>query len=234
MFCDAYHKSLTEAAVAGGELTPALQQHLSVCESCCNAFAEEQSLFAAMDAALLATANAEVPATLIPRVHVALNNEAIPQSRNVNFLWGFAGATVTAVVVLALLYFPFKRPTTRTTIPVKTSPATTAKSSPDDPALNPVRGSGVSSVQHKQSVVLVASHGSTPELPEVIVPPEEGTALLRYEEFIRRKQVGVALMATAKSLDLPQGIEPLQIGEIELVDLSIPALSKWESDDDTK
>jgi hypothetical protein len=233
MFCDAYSKSLTEAAAAGRELTPALQQHLSVCESCCNAFAEEQSLFAAIDAGLHAAANAEVPATLIPRVHVALNSEAVPQSREFKFLWGFTGAAVTAAVVLGLSYFEFKRPVTQTR-PVTASPVTMVKSLPDQPVLNPVLKSGVSPVQHKQPAILVASRGSSPEFPEVLVPPDEGAALLHYEEFLRRKPATGILMAGVKSIDLPRAIEPLKIGEIELVNLSIPVLSKWESDDDTK
>jgi hypothetical protein len=41
-------------------------------------------------------------------------------------------------------------------------------------------------------------------------------------------------LATAKSLDLPQGIEPLQIKEIELAALNISALSKWDSEDEAK
>ena len=102
MFCNAYNKSLTEAAAVGKELAPALQKHLSECEFCRNAFAEEKSLFAAIDSVLHTAANTEVPATLIPRVHVALNNEPVPQSRGFNFLWGFGGAAVTAAIVLGL------------------------------------------------------------------------------------------------------------------------------------
>ena len=232
MFCDAYNKPLTEAVASGEELMPALRQHLSVCEFCRNAFAEERFLFGAIDANLRAAANAEVPATLIPRVHVALNSEAISRSRNLNFLWGFGGAAVTAAVVLGLLYFPSKRPTTRTTS-VETSPAPVVESLPDDLALNPVRESGVFPMQHKQPVVLVASRRSKREFPEVLVPPDEGAALARYEEILRRRQ-GVVLIASAKSIDVRREIEPLQIAEIEFLDLKIPALSKWESEGDTK
>jgi len=232
MFCDAYNKSLTEAAVAGKELTPALQKHLSECEFCRNAFAEEKSLFAAIDSVLYTAANTEVPATLIPRVHVALNNERGPQSRGFNFLWGIGGAAVTAVVVLSLLYFPFKHQSTP--VGPSPSPVATAKNSPDEPALNPAHGSGVSSLHPVIPKVVVVNSMSQQRLPEVLVPPDEGAALVRYEEILRRRQAGAVLMATAKALDLPQGIEPLQIKEIELAALNIPALSKWDSEDEAK
>ena len=75
---------------------------------------------------------------------------------------------------------------------------------------------------------------SLKEAPEVLVSQDEGAALLRYEELLRKKQTGATLLATAGSFDLPHGIEPLQIKEMELVTLNIPALSKWDSEDGTK
>jgi hypothetical protein len=228
MFCDAYNKSLMDAAAAGTELTPALQQHLSACESCRNAFAEEQSFFAAIDSGLRVAANAEVPATLIPRVHVAINNETVSQSGGFNFLWGFAGATVTAAVILGLLYFPTKRESAPIAVSGPTFPARVVQD------LNRARDSGVSSLRHAKADAPAEKHISRREFPEVLAPAEEGAALLRYEEFLRKRQAGGALMATAKSLDLPQGIEPLQIKAMEVGALNIPALSKWVFEGDAK
>jgi hypothetical protein len=234
MFCNAYNKSLIDAAAAGGELTPALREHLASCEFCRNAFAQEQSLFAAIDSSLWTAANAEVPATLIPRVHVALNSETISQGRSFNLLWSLAGAAVTAAVVLGLLYFPFRRESTPTAVSGPTSAAKVVQDSPDQLGLNPVRDSGVSSLHHAKAEAPAAISISRGESPEVLVPLEEGAALLRYEEFLRRRQAGGVFMATAKSLDLPQGIEPLQIKAMEMGALNIPALSKWDSEGDTK
>jgi len=231
MFCEAYDQSLRDAAASGEALSATLQQHIVSCDACRAAFAEEQTLFAAIDSVLHA-ANSEVPSTLIPRVRVAINNEPAPQGRSYSFIaWSSASLLLTAAIVLAVLYLPSShRPTL--VVPSRPFPIVAAKNS-QDRALNPAPPSGVSAVQQKKPVILVTNRGLKPVTPEVLVPPDEGAALARYEEFLRRKQA-VVLIASAKSIDLRPGIEPLQIAEIEFVDLKIPALSKWESEDDTK
>ena len=232
MFCETYNKSLTYAA-ASGELSLAQREHLASCEPCRITFAEEQSLFAAIDSGLSITANSEIPATLIPRVRVALNNdEPAPQSRSFSFLvWGLASAVVTAGAVFGLIRLSSKPAPVEPSRPARVA---VVQNSPERTSLNPARTGGVSPLQHVKSVALAASNSSTREFPEVIVPPDEGAALLRYEEFRRKNQGDVVLVASAKSLDLRPGIEPLQIAEIELVDLKIPVLSKWDPEDDTK
>jgi len=231
MFCQTYNKSLTDAA-ASGELSLAQREHLASCEPCRIAFAQEQSLFAAIDSGLRTAANSEVPATLIPRVHFALNNEPAPQRRSFSFLvWGLASAVVTAGAVFGLIRLSSKPALVE---PSRPAPVAVVQNSPERTSLNPARAGGVSPLQHVKSVSLAASNSSTREFPEVIVPPDEGAALLRYEEFRRKNQDDVVLVASAKSLDLRPGIEPLQIAEIELVDLKIPVLSKWDPEDDTK
>jgi len=231
MFCSTYNKSLTHA-VASGELSPAQREHLAACEPCRNAFAQEQSLFATIDSGLSIAANSEIPDTLIPRIRVALNGDPAPQRRSFSFLvWGFASAVVTAGVVVGLIHSSSKQALVE---PSRRAPVTVAQNSAERTSLNPARTGGVSPLQHVKSVALAASNNSTREFPEVIVPPDEGAALLRYEEFLRKNQGGVVLVASVKSLDLRPGIEPLRIAEIELVDLKIPVLSKWDSEDDTK
>lgn len=76
MSCEAYNQSLMDAATSG-ELAPALRTHLTQCDSCHAAFAQDQMLYAAIDTGLHAAANPEIPSTFLPRVHVALNNEAV-------------------------------------------------------------------------------------------------------------------------------------------------------------
>ncbi len=234
MFCEAYNQSVKDAAASGEALSPVLQQHLASCESCRSAFVEEQSLFAAIDSSLRTAANSEVPATLIPRVRVALNNEPAPQSSGFNFLvWGSAGAFVTAAVAIALLA-PSHHPSNSPKVAAKAAPsARPAENSPAAVAVNPPPTRGVFVVHRTRPVVLSASDNSWQEFPEVIVPPDESVALLRYEQFLRRKPA-IIQMASVGSIDSPHRIEPLLIAEIELVNLNIPALSKWESEDDTK
>ncbi|HWZ98456.1 MAG TPA: hypothetical protein VN025_11915 [Candidatus Dormibacteraeota bacterium] len=99
MFCEAYNQSLVDAA-AGGKMLPALREHLASCDGCRATFAEEESLFASIDADVRAIANTDVPTTLIPRVHVALNNEHPQQSTF--HKWIFAGALAACALVVAV------------------------------------------------------------------------------------------------------------------------------------
>jgi len=215
---------------------PVLEQHLASCESCRATFAEEQSLFAAIDSGLRAAANPELPATLMPRVRVALNNELAPQPRRLSLrIWGFACVAVTACMILALLYLPLRRPSiplapVNVSLPPVITPANTAAPS----TVNTSHPGAVTRLQHSKEGGSAEIRTSAAGLPEVIVAPEEGAALLRYEEsLLRRSGAGIQL-ATARFLDLPKGIEPLEIATLELGDLAIPPLAKSESDGDSK
>src|SRR5439155_26745984 len=175
MFCETYIKPLTDAA-ASGELSAAQREHLASCEPCRIAFAEEQSLFGAIDSGLRTAANSEIPATLIPRIRVAFNDEPAPLRRSFSFLvWGFASAAATAGVVLGLIHLSSKPALVE---PSRPAPVAVAQNSPKRTPLNPARTGAVSPLQHVKSVALAASNSSTREFPEVIVPPDEGAALL--------------------------------------------------------
>ena len=233
MFCEAYNQSLMDAVASNEVLSPALQRHLASCESCRTAFAEEQSLFAAIDSGLRAAANPEVPSTLIPRVHVALNNEPTPKPRRFPLpVWGFAGATVAAATIFAMLYLPSRHPS-HPIEPVRVSPppAVAAANPPAPSAVNSSHPGGVSPLHHGMRATLEEVRVTAARFPEVIVAPEEGAALLRYEALLRRKSASGVQIASAKSLDLLRGIKPLEISEIEFGDLEIPQLSKSDSND---
>ena len=233
MFCEAYKQPLTDAAASGEVLQSVLKQHLASCESCRAAFDEEQSLFEAIDSGLRATTNSEVPATLVPHVRTAI--AVAPQPRTFSFpLWAFAGAAAATAAIAAFLFAPSRHPSGYTPRVVSSvAPAGTAENSAALLAVNPPEKSGVSPLHHVRSVALRVSNSSSQRFPEVIVAPEEEAAVLRYEEFLRRKPAGV-IQISARSLDLSQAIEPLQIAEIELGALSIPTLSKWDSEGDAK
>jgi len=234
MFCEAYKQSLTDVAAQGEVLPSALKQHLASCESCRVAFAEEQSLLVAIDSGVRAAANSEVPLTLIPLIRVALNNEPPPQPWSVCFsVWRFAGATVTAAAVLALLYLPFRHPSTSVE-PTRTALAPgVAPSAPAAAAtVNSPGPRGVSVLQHSSRTALAQMHTSATKFPEVVVAPDERAGLLRYEEFLRRRPAAIQIAST-RSLAVPRGIEPLEIAEIELGEPRILPLTKSDSDGDT-
>ena len=98
MPCEPYKNALVETAATGAEPQGELRAHLAACPACRTAFAEEQSLFSSIDARLHATANVEMPPSLLPRVRARLDQAAAPQSR-----WIPAWAAVAASLALFIL-----------------------------------------------------------------------------------------------------------------------------------
>jgi hypothetical protein len=230
MFCKPCLKSLTVAAASGEQLPHALQQHLGTCESCHAAFAEEQRLFAAIEVGLRSAANAEVPVTLIPRVHVALTNELLPLKPN--RIWFFAAAPLLAAAVLALIYLPSRgsRGPAQITHNASNRAASTTTTAATPSIVNNERPRGVSKVRHDGRTTLIHRRNADANLVEVIVEPEEAAALLRYEARLRGWSTPKSRTLLARTIELRPGIEPLEIVELEVGDLTIPALAKAEAD----
>jgi hypothetical protein len=93
--CGDYREVLIDAAAGGAEPSRELRSHLDACGSCRAAFTEEVQLFAAIDAGVRVSANAEVPASLLPRVRVQLPEQVVPRHS-----WVPVGAALAAAVVL--------------------------------------------------------------------------------------------------------------------------------------
>jgi hypothetical protein len=119
MPCENYREALIEAAATGSALSRELRLHLDACASCRAASFEELQLFAAIDSGVRTTANAEVPASLLPRVRVQLNERPVPRRA-----WFPAGVvTAAAVSLVAVIVFVrgFDRDGGRTNPPANSS-----------------------------------------------------------------------------------------------------------------
>jgi hypothetical protein len=117
--CEDYRIAIREAAAAAVEPSLELGSHLEACASCRDTFTAETQLFVAIDLGLGTAANAEVPASLLPRVRVQLNEERVPRRT-----WIPAGrAIAAAVAVVAVLVFVrgFDRNSVSITQPVNSS-----------------------------------------------------------------------------------------------------------------
>jgi len=231
MSCETYRESLTDAAVSG-EFAPALRHHLTACTSCRSAFEWEEALLIALDAGVRASMNAKVPASLAARVRAEIATEPVPRPR-ATLPWTFAAAVLAAGAIVAAIYLPLGRnvPAANPIATLRPPDATSANSA-QPPALNTLSPGGVKPSQHDGAVIVVSVSKSIP--PQVIVAPEEGAALLRYETLLRGIAARKSQVLAAKSLEFPAGITPLEITELELGDLKIPALSKSESEGDSK
>jgi|SRR2546430_765326 len=225
MFCSTYNKSLKHAA-ASGEVSSAQREHLASCEPCRAAFASEQSLFATIESGLRAAANSEVPATLIPRVRVAINNE--PVERPSFQKWIFAGAIATCTLV-ATITFQLKH--REAPVPLKTA-VTQAPARPA-PQLGILRPSVSAAAPesprraNKSETVRPRPTNATALITaEVLVPDEERAA---FAKFLAHGK-GRAPESSAAVLLVPEAPKELvAIPPVEIASLKVIPLEGGES-----
>lgn len=103
MPCEHFKEALIEAAASGAALQGPLRAHLAECASCREALAQEQSLFAAIDAGLDTVANVEVPASVLARVRAGLDEVGVPRSRWLGWAAWTGAALAAASLLLAVI-----------------------------------------------------------------------------------------------------------------------------------
>ncbi len=215
MPCQHHKNALIEAAASGSHPQGELRAHLDVCLDCRAAFEREQSLFASINTGLHVTANAEVPASLLPRVRARLNEEIAPQRR-----WIQPMIFAASSVALAFVIFLFARPH-------HASPDRQAKQTPQLPVSetpvtddrHPSSGSGSQIVSFNRTRVhstLLRPVASSQ--PDVLVPPDEREAFSRFVAVLdERREVALALVTPAPlTKDESPSLEPLQINGLEI------------------
>jgi hypothetical protein len=216
MPCEPYKNALVEAAATGAEPQGELRAHLAACAACRGAFAEEQSLFSSIDASLHATANVEMPPSLLPRVRARLDQAAAPQSR-----WIPAWAAVAASVALFIGFLSFRgvrfktneRPIDSNQVASSVLPVESPASRPGNPPTehllyDPAR-------RHRPNQ---ANPSPDPEEPRAFVPAEQPDVIARLLDGLRRGEVkGEVLLADGsghQSQDLQ--IVPLTVAPIDV------------------
>ncbi len=240
MPCENYKDALTEAAASGADPANALRSnakmaalraHFESCASCRTAFAEEQALFTSIDAGLHASANAGVPASLLPRVRAALDEVPTPtRSWTPNCL---ALGTVAALVLVIFGAYSVRRRNSSEN-PVPTAANTTSTKAVLPTALDPISSSNSmanrSSAPHVRTALnknpafpeTLASRNS---LPQVLVPPDQEILLVRYaEEWSRRKRAPL-VAESADNATLP----PLEVAPIQIDQLDVKLLAEEKS-----
>ena len=226
MFCESYRKALSEAAASGERLPRELQLHLAGCGACDSAFTEEQRLFASIDSAMSAAVNVEVPASLLPRVRqrVAAVPERAPWRE---FLPVFASALVVACVFAVSFSHrrnPVPGPSKTPNVAVARVGSSSAEHAVVEPpviAKSPVRS---------QSVKLRTGAIRERRLPsvEVLVSSDERNGFERYVSGLRDRTPFLFAGVAAKG-DTEFKIPPLEINEIDVVQLAIEPLETGES-----
>jgi hypothetical protein len=219
MLCDKYKEALIEEA-AGAALPVSMREHVDACARCRAKLAVAQVLFAAADAELAKTANAEVPPSFLPKVKANLATVGVPVLRPIPS-WTFVyatGALVLAVGLLGLPRGPHKQTHTESgTVPSQASIGT------DGIALNSVAerktpdSARFSKVRAQQNVSVTAHE------PEVLVQPEEEELLKRFYASAR-DPARDARTIIADEHELPP--KPLAIERIDVRDLEIENLDE--------
>jgi len=218
MPCKHYKNALIEAAASGAQPQGDLRVHLAGCDACRAVFEQEHALFSSIDAGLHVTANADVPASVLPRVRARFDEAPAPQ-RPWFQPWIFAAATVA----LTLAIFQFARPHHYgRDSQAKQTPQILAS---ETPATNPghqISGPATqiisSNAKSQARIHSTLFHPAASSPPEVLVPPDEREAFSRFVAVLgERRAVARALVTPApQTRDEPASLEPLQIKGLEI------------------
>jgi hypothetical protein len=223
MPCKHYKNALIEAAASGAKPQGDLRAHLAACDSCRAAFAQELALLSSIDASLHVTVNAEVPASLLPRVRARLDEEA-DSSRCWTANW-FALASAALLVV----GFFAARVVWHTNVvqkPVETAGKTNVppQLTPPPENHNPAVVRPVEKNPLSQRQLAIAKNPLAPEtlvsgktMPEVLVPRDQEILLAEYaaQWRLHARAPLLAQDSDATILALLQ-VVPIQIAELDV------------------
>jgi len=220
MLCDKYKEVLMEVAAKGATMPVPVREHVDACAACGAGLTEKKALFAAVDAGLHNTANAEVPSSFLLNVKASLPVESV-RARNLIPGLGFvcaSGALLLAIAFLSLLHRGQER--------ALTEAVTVASEAPAD-----ARGTWLNSVSQRktphparvskaraQQNVSVANHE-----PEVLVPPGEEEFLRRYYTRLGSPARDIKLVVADEHELTPK---PLVISQIEVKELKIESMEE--------
>jgi hypothetical protein len=220
MPCENYREALIDAAAADSEPARELRSHLDVCASCRAAFTEERQLFAAIDTAVCAIANAEVPHSFLPCVRTSLEDVSASQRRWTPLLI-FAAASAAIVITAFIAMRPnhaakidqskqiYSAPTHETSeIPVRREATGTSSIAASN---------GSHRTPQRRNFTPSDSVRSSGKV-EVIVPPDEREAFAHFVASMQvRSDNALALVTSGpEKKEDPMTVAPLQIAKLEV------------------
>ena len=252
MSCEQFKAGIREAAAQNGShwgedhptsqvrpprkaaATTALQAHLDGCVLCRESYADEQSLFAAIDGELARAANGDVRPSFLPRVRAAIEVERAAGGAVRSRLVLWPAACAMAVVCLAVVIFQrvhWQRQVTQPFAASASKPSSTEKALTSEIASQaavlqrqPIRKALQVTRSPHGFVATTGNQKHEAQHLEVLVPPDERLALARFVVVLQRQhETAVALTKpapAAASADLAS--EPLEIAELKVEPLSPP------------
>jgi hypothetical protein len=229
MPCQHYKEALIEAAASSGDPQGELRAHLDVCDACRAAFEQEQSLFASIDAGLHVTANAEVPASLLPRVRARLDEESAPHriwATNWLVLASTAGVLVALFAARAVWRTNDVQKPVETVGKASVPPRVTP--SPNPTAVAPPVEKNPSSPHQLAIAKDSPAHEALvrgKNMPEVLVPRDQEVLLAEYSEQWSLRAHAPLLTQDSDATILA----PLQVDQIQIAELDVKLLAEEKS-----
>ena len=230
MFCESYRQPLMDSLAAGEPLSGDSAKHLAGCDLCSTAFAKEQALYLAIDHSLVVSANAPVPASLVPRVQAqitARSDKAFWRSPILVF------ATLVLVAGMAALSPVFhwrSEPSFTGTEDHQAAGRKVQFADNHEAAGPPVQPAPLVKRYPPTSKPGSAgpSRGKVRAGTEVLISPEEQAGLERYAAGLRGKALENGARAASVTNDTAFKIEPLQIAAMDQQQLTIEPLESDE------
>ena len=234
MSCERYKTVIVEAAAAG-EVGPPLRVHLKGCAECRAAFADEQSLFLAIDAGLSQRMNASPSPEFLSRMRSAIdleNSGWSVRTLKVWFRWlPISGVAVTACLVLLFVVRNHShtqerhRPVTNAIAPGPAEAQVHAQQGQSKPeaAVRAIAAAMKRTAKRKSQ----PQGNGTEQEPEILIPPDEHIALAQFVTGLsQRREVALALARSAPFEPQP---ETPPNGPLEIAKLEVPPLVQVEA-----
>jgi hypothetical protein len=243
MACPKYEEQLTEAALvltpgsleiwsAGTGVDGDLTRHLQGCASCRAALDGRRALLARIDSGVTAMVSAEPPAALISRMRQQV---AAAQVSHGARWWQWAGAGIGLAAVAALALFLLARPGVRTPHPSRADQASNVPSAPlgipqNNQQQRTTAAVGTAASLPRTRLAVEKRHGAAADRAafhaantsetraaefEVIVPPGQREAIVRFSEALRMRSIDEAQLVTS-SKDDGAGPPPLELKPLKI------------------
>jgi hypothetical protein len=220
MNCEGYRDRLIDA-LASGKSSPAgdVAAHMRACVECKRFYGAQVNLFGAIDSGVRAMVNETVPASLLPRVRVRMeeNHAARPIWEPA---WRVAAcAAVVGAISIGFVLRPISGPIARPpVVPVAVQVA--AESAPVLPTIGKTEHV---IIKHRKNGTRGVGSPLEPSSasPEVMVLDEERAA---YERYVKVVRIGTGYPAAKAKLLDPIEIAPEEIAQLQIKKLELNSL----------
>jgi anti-sigma factor RsiW len=222
MICLSHREALIELAATGGEPVSELLAHLHDCPSCRATLERERDLFASLDAHLRASADVEVPASLLPQVRVHLDAKPVRILLSFRLVTIALTAAAAVVLLLSVNSLRLKQPAEHA-LPTSrpASPSLTANMSLGSSTV-PTFAKGAKKPVHPPAALQPQPSQLAQSGPEIIVSPEQEVLVALYADQLNQRRNSRDVVNTQSTSVEPHSLEMdlIQIAQLDVKPLA--------------